>query len=179
MLLTRNVPGLQLRGQLRKGERFQLPNLRGSKLPMAFVESYAFAKESRLMITMRRKQVEILSRAALKSFEDRMLTHVKEFFAEKCEKLGNEKTHETIRQGMLKARKYGILSEYDVCIFIDVMFEYGVDFDVDPELPWANQVLNDPAIWDPAYRVNRLFDAATGHEKRATIDYEEEEAKAA
>jgi hypothetical protein len=123
--------------------------------------------------------MRVFSRAALKSFEDRMMAHVKEFFPEKCKKLGEEQTHETIRKGMLKARQYGILSEYDVCIFIDVMFEHGVDFDVDPELPWASQVLNDPSIWDPTYRINRLYDAAMGYEKHATIDYEEEGAKAA
>ena len=131
------------------------------------------------MLTMRPQQINAFSKMALRSFEDRMMAHVQEFFPEKCETLGAEKTHAAIRQGMLKARKYGILSEYGVCIFIDVMFEYGGDFDVDPALPWARQVLNDPAIWDPTYRINRLFDAAMGYEKHAAIDDEEEEAKAA
>lgn len=138
------------------------------------------------MLTIRPAQMRVFSRAALKSFEDRMLAHVKELFPETCEKLGEKKTHDAIRYGTLNARKYCISSEHDVCIFIDVMFEYGADFDVDRELPWASQVLNDPAIWDPTYRINRLFDAAMEHEKDAAgyqkdaaIDYEEREAKAA
>lgn len=117
------------------------------------------------MLTMRSAQMTVFSQAALKSFEDRMLDHVKEFFPEKCEKLG-EKTRETIRHGMVKARKYAISSEYDVCIFVDVMFEFGDDFDVDPNLPWASEVLNDPAIWSPTYRINRLFDAAMDYRKK-------------
>ena len=124
------------------------------------------------MLTIRPDQMRVFSRAALKSFEDRMLEHVTEFFPEKCEKLGEKDTRETIRKGVLKARKYGVLSEYDMCIFIDVMFAYGDDFDVDPELPWAGEVLNDPAIWNPTYRVNRLFDAAMDHQKKGAKAHE-------
>ena len=85
------------------------------------------------------------------------------FSPSSARKLGEDKTRETIQQGIAKAKKYGIVSEHDVCIYIDMMFEYGDEFDVDPKLPWASQVLNDPAIKDPTYQVNRLFDAAMDH----------------
>jgi len=128
------------------------------------------------MLTIRPDQMRVFSREALKSFEDRMVAHLAEFFPAQCKERGEEKTRETIRQGILNARKYGIVSELDVCIYIDIMLEYGDDFDVDPELPWAGQVLNDPALWDPTYRVNRLFDAAMDYEKG---DYEKKGAKPA
>jgi hypothetical protein len=94
------------------------------------------------------------------SFEDRMVAHLAEFFPEKSKALGEADTRERIQEGAVKARRYGIVSEQDVCIYIDMMFEYGNDFDVDPELPWATQVLKDPEIKDSTYKVNRLFDAA-------------------
>jgi hypothetical protein len=125
-----------------------------------------------LMLTIRTDQMRIFSWMAWNSFEGRMVAHLGEFFPQRCKTLGEEKTRETIQQGTVNARKYGIISEHDVCIYIDMMFEYGDDFDVDPELPWASQVLNDPEIRDPTYKVNRLFDAAMDQRKSGAKAHE-------
>jgi hypothetical protein len=110
------------------------------------------------MITIRPEQMKVFSKAASKSFEDRMVAHLAKFFPQQCKKLGEEKIHETIQQGIVKARRYGIITEHDVCIYIDIMFDLGSDFDVDPELPWASRVLKDSTIKDPTYKINRLYD---------------------
>jgi hypothetical protein len=116
--------------------------------------------------------MEVLSKAALKSFEERMMAHLANFFSRQCAKIGEEKTREAIHQGIKKAKQYGIVSEHDVCIYIDVMFEYGSDFDVDAKLPWASQILTDPEMPTPAYRINRLFDAAMANRKSGTPVHE-------
>ena len=117
------------------------------------------------MIAIRPQQLEVFSKAALKSFEERMMAHLGKFFPGQCAEMGEQKTRETIQEGIKKARRYGIASEHDVCIYVDVMFEYGHDFDTDPKLPWASQILTNPAIQTPTYRVNRLFDAAMASRK--------------
>lgn len=122
-------------------------------------------EERGLMLTIRPAQIRVFSMVAAKNFEDHMVAHLAEFFPQPYQKLGEAKTRAAIQQGVVKAQKYGIVSEHDVCIYIDMMFEYGNDFDVDPALPWASQVLNDPKIWNPTYKVNRLFDAAMDQRK--------------
>jgi hypothetical protein len=49
-----------------------------------------------------------------------------------------------ILKGIEKAKSYSISSEADVCRFLSVMLELGQDFDTDPELPWAAQILCGP-----------------------------------
>jgi hypothetical protein len=117
------------------------------------------------MIAIRPEQMKVLSEAALKSFEDRMMAHLTGFFPRQCKEMGEKKTREAIHRGIAKAKQYGIVSEHDVCVYIDVMFEYGSDFDVDPELPWASQILADRDMPTPTYRINRLFDAAMANRK--------------
>jgi hypothetical protein len=104
--------------------------------------------------------MEVFSKAALKNFEDRMLVHLTELFPRPCGRLGEKNTREVILQGIAKAREHGIVSERDVCIYIDIMVEFGNDFDCDPALPWASQILKDPNIKGPTYRINCLYDVA-------------------
>ncbi|NQU76002.1 MAG: hypothetical protein HQ546_06810 [Planctomycetes bacterium] len=109
---------------------------------------------------IRKAQMEAFSRAAENAFADRMVGHVNEFFPKRCAALGQDGTSEAIYYGIKRAKTYGIVIERDVCKYIDVMFAYGRDFDVDPKQAWAGRILNDPAIDDPAVRIKRLMAAA-------------------
>jgi len=112
-------------------------------------------------------QMQALSRAAEKSFEDRMFAHVSKHFQKRCSRLGEEGVREWIRHGMDRARSYDIVSERDVCKYIDVMFVYGRDYDTSPKHPWAGKVLNDPRRMSPTARANRLVAAGKLNARRA------------
>lgn len=116
---------------------------------------------------MRPEQEQAFSQAAVQRFEDRMVTHLGKFFPEQCDALGEADTRAAIREGIQRAAQYDIISERDVCKFTDLMFAFGRRFDEDSKLPWARQVLADPAHPNATVKTNRLYDAALRHARQA------------
>ena len=119
------------------------------------------------MFNIRKEQLEALSQASLKSFEERMVTHLNKFFQPQCQALGDPKTRESIHYGIQRAKTYGIISERDVCLYIDLMFAFGRDFDKDPNYSLAAQILTDKSNSDPTQRINKLFETALEHVRDA------------
>jgi hypothetical protein len=107
-------------------------------------------------VTIRDEQVQAFSGAAVSAFKDRVALHLRRFFPSLCHALGETGIHQTIRLGVNAAAAYGILAERDVCKYIDLMFAAGHDFD---RSPWAIEILKNPAITDPAVRIDLLCDA--------------------
>ncbi len=122
------------------------------------------------MFKIRKEQLDALSQASLKSYEERMVTHLTKFFSPQCLALGEARTREAIYYGILRAKTYGVVSERDVCIYIDLMFAFGRDFDKDPNYSSAAQILTDKTIPDPTARINRLFEIALKHVRQAAAD---------
>ena len=106
-----------------------------------------------------------------------MVEHLRKFFSDECELLGEDGTRQTIHYAIERAGEYGIVSERDVCIYTDVMFAFGRDFDKDPKLPWAAQILNDESLKDsPSEKVDKLYEAAsTNFQEAAGIKPKSEE----
>ncbi len=108
---------------------------------------------------IRQQQMDSFSPPVVRVFEDRMVVHLRQFFPEQCEALGDKGIREAIRHGIAKAESYRITSERDVCKYIDVMFAFGRDFDTDPDQAWAGTILRSPRL-EPTPKVNRLYDEA-------------------
>jgi hypothetical protein len=121
------------------------------------------------MLQIRPEQMQSLSTYTICKFEDRMVLHLNKYFPEQCKKLGEDGTRKAVRYGLQRAAGYEITSERDVCIYIDVMFEFGRNFDLDPRLPWASEILNDEGLaGEPSEKVNELYDTAMENIKRAS-----------
>lgn len=116
------------------------------------------------MLVIRRKQMNILSWKMRKAFEDRMVLHLKEFFPDQCQMLGEKDTRAAIRHGMERAETYGLGTESDLAKYLNVMFTFGRDFDTDPELPWASAILNARDGSAPSERLARLYSMAIDKE---------------
>ena len=112
------------------------------------------------MFTIRKEQMAAFRPLGKKAFEDRVLDHLKRAFPQQSAALGNEKLRETIQYGTERAAAYRIVAERDVCKYIDLMVLYGRDFDIDPNLPWAQSVLQNQAIRHPSTKVERLYKEA-------------------
>jgi hypothetical protein len=119
------------------------------------------------MLTLRKEQLAVFGPLGKKAFEDRMLSHLKKVFPEQSEALGEPKLRETIQSGTQRAAAYRIISERDVCKYIDLMILYGRDFDKDPNLPWAQSILQNQAIRNPSSKIERLYTAAKKQENQA------------
>ena len=113
------------------------------------------------MLTIRKEQVEEFKKPAIKDFENRMFEHIAKFFPRQFAELGEETARRTIQYGIKRAKGYGIVTERDVCKYVNLMVACGPDFDRDPALPWARRVLNDPQAEGPSDRIERLVKAAT------------------
>jgi hypothetical protein len=120
------------------------------------------------MLQIRKEQNDELARVQLKRFEDRMDIHLKKFFPEQFELLGENGTRQAIRYAMERAAGYEIVSERDVCMYTDVMFAFGRDFDKDRKLPWAARILNDESLKDkPSEKTERLYNMAMNNSEQA------------
>ena len=109
------------------------------------------------MMIIRGKQLHSLSQAAAKSFVDRMVAHVRTFFPDRCTRLGQEAVRQWIELGIVRAERYGILAERDVCRYIDLMFELGRDYHQDPQFAKLRGILEDEKVKNPADRLDRLY----------------------
>lgn len=115
------------------------------------------------MLKIRREQTEAFREVEIKGFEDRMLDHLWTLFPAYCEVLGDTKLRRLVREGMSRAGRYGIDTEQGVCVYVDAMFAFGRDFDTDPSLPWAAEILTSRSIQGQHLRADQLFDAALDH----------------
>jgi hypothetical protein len=116
---------------------------------------------------LRKEQMEAFSAAAMAEFEDRLFKRETKLFAEDCKKLGDERVRLEIRGGIERAATYGLTTELAICRFVDVMFAFGRDFDTNKKLPWAREILTDPAIESQLARAEKLFNSAKDNYSRA------------
>lgn len=92
------------------------------------------------MLTIRAKQKGAM---AICRFENRMLSHLQEFFPRHHAVLGEDPLRQVIRVGLPKAQSYGLNAESNIRTYIDLMCLLGSGFDCDPQVPWAESILND------------------------------------
>jgi hypothetical protein len=109
---------------------------------------------------IRHAQLAAFSSSVSERYRLRVIGHIREFFPEECEALGEEGTDELVRYGCMKASAHGFVSGRDVCRYIILMVAFGRDFDRAPEHPWAATILNDEASIGSPERMQRLYSAA-------------------
>lgn len=103
------------------------------------------------MLVIRKKQIEALDRQSEKLFLDRMIDHLYEIFPDKFEELGSKiKIRDMVRQGLEQAQGYGIDTEQDVALYVDIMFGIGPDFPDGEDMAWARSILENDGLIGPA-----------------------------
>jgi len=112
------------------------------------------------VLYIRSSQIKTFREQLRRRFEERMVRHLHTYFPEQCAALGDEGTREAIGHGIDRAQAHGIVTERDVCRYLNVMFTFGRDFDSDPRCPWAARILDDTARPHPSERMDALYDEA-------------------
>ncbi len=112
------------------------------------------------MLQIRPEQMEKFQQAAQRRFEDRMVAHLKKFFPENCGGMPEKDLREFVRHGLARSKAYGITGRRDVCHYLDIMAVFGRDFDVDPRLPWAQEILGKSRLKNATAKVQRLYGVA-------------------
>jgi hypothetical protein len=116
------------------------------------------------MLVIRDEQMSAFASASLPS---RLKAHVEKFLPHHCRALGPEGTEAAIAYGLERARRYALTSDADVYQYIDLMFAFGRDFDDDPALPWAREILNAPDDPRAEPKIDRLYHAAMDYLREA------------
>ncbi len=116
-------------------------------------------------ITERHKRA--FEEVCAKDFERRMLEHFEELFPEEYERSSSEELLARIHEGIEKAASFGLLMEYDVCLFLTLMFALGAFWD-DPGEAHLRDALEEAGV-EPSARIERAYALAMG-------DDDEEEA---
>jgi len=114
------------------------------------------------MLTIRDAAWDKLAEAAHADFVARMRVHLRKFFPEQCDTLGEVRTGQLIEFGITRAREHGFESERDVCKYIDLMCVFGHRFDRDDRLPGAREILEGRFPPDPGERIDRMHASADG-----------------
>lgn len=100
-------------------------------------------------MVIRPEQMEVLEKASQANFEDAVVEEMRERFPKHCELLGDENLRRKVREGLETARGYGLASKRGLCLFVQLGFQLGAAFDLDPQYPWAAEILNDRAPSEP------------------------------
>ncbi len=109
------------------------------------------------MLIIRQNQKNAFEAAARNDFVERMLVHLNKFFPKHYEALGEDNCRELVDHGIENAATYDIVNERDVCKYIDLMVSFGVEFDKNPELPWAGEILTDESWKNASKKTDALF----------------------
>ncbi len=151
-------PQLPWAGKILKDEDIVDPSDRIDKLhdrAMAFLNEAA-GQESQYEERALRKVCELPTSALSRtgedkelSFGDYMLKLLYALFPEKYQAVGDPAIRQLVRQGYQSARSHGLTDEKGIAIYISLMLMLGGGFDKDPQYPWVEPVLKDPALTDP------------------------------
>lgn len=114
------------------------------------------------MMTIQKRQLDAIGARLARRWEDTMVLHLETFFPELSAELGPQGVLHAIEIGQKKAARYDIHSERDVCKFLNFMFAFGMDFDIDPELPWAHAILTNEGLVRANVKLHLLEQAANG-----------------
>ena len=107
------------------------------------------------MFIIRDRHKQALAQAAQEGFEDRMVVSLGNRFHKECTELGEEGVRRRIRDGLERAKTYGITAERDVARFIRLMFGIRPDFDTSRKTRWAGEILQQTDV-PPAERLDRV-----------------------
>ena len=109
---------------------------------------------------VRKAQIESIEGQAREQFVQFMQNHLNEHFPDHCKALGRQGVSEAIESGIARAEEHSMISERDVCKFIDLQFSFGQSFDSEH---WARGVFSDPEIRNASTRIDALMDRAEAY----------------
>lgn len=116
------------------------------------------------MLTIRDEQLEALNAAKLQRFEERMAQYVAAEYPRRYASLMEEGTRRLIRNGIEFGTHHGIETEGALAVLIELMVEFGMQFERSPDRAWAERMLALSSIPGPikVAAIRERFDERTG-----------------
>src|SRR5690348_8657045 len=89
------------------------------------------------LLVIRDEQMLMLSRSLLLRFNQEAFEHVHRYFPERCADLGKAESMEWVRDGLERARTFGFESRPDLLRYLNLLFEFGREFERSEDYAWA------------------------------------------
>jgi hypothetical protein len=119
---------------------------------------------SATMLVIRESQMKSLGLYAQEQFAAQMCDIFVQAYPRECRQAGGPSAMlRWARTGLNAAAAAGYLTEYENGRWLALMLILGVDFAIDPQLPWVRDCLDPRAIPDSTQRIDLLFER--------TLDY--------
>jgi hypothetical protein len=119
------------------------------------------------MLTIRPDQVDLFRREAQTRLESQLVAHFQALYPRECREAGGPPAVlKLVRLGIAKASEHGYVTQQQAGFTIGLMILLGVDFDVDPQIPWAGKEFDDSGIADPNRRIQGLYHHAVEYLSR-------------
>jgi hypothetical protein len=116
------------------------------------------------MLLIREDQLEMFRRRARARFDAELARHFLATYPYECREAGGEAAVlELVRRGVDRAAEHGYTTQNQAGLYIGLTFMLGVDFDSDPQIPWAGRGLDDESVEDPQDRILRLHTTAVDY----------------
>lgn len=111
------------------------------------------------LFLIRREQMNVLAAASKEQFEENIMAHLRRVWPDDTASMSDDVLLQWVRYGVARGERYDIDTEFDVARFLDVMFLFDPQFDENPTLPWAAEILQAPHL-DGRQRVDALMTRA-------------------
>lgn len=115
---------------------------------------------------IRTQQMESLSKAVLRSFENEMAVHLAEFSPPLFKAVKEDQLREAIRFGITRAGEYGITFRGPIRLYLELMLLFGSHFDTDPQYPWATEILKDQDSAPQMQRAERIYEKTRDYREK-------------
>ena len=116
------------------------------------------------MLVIREAQMKALGRSVQARYETELRDVFVRAYPRECRQAGGPAAMLSwVQAGVRSAMASGYTTQHDVAIWLALMLILGVDFAIDPQLPWVKECLDPTRESEPADRLDDLFDLTTDY----------------
>jgi hypothetical protein len=112
------------------------------------------------MLIIRQEQFRALTGAFDEEFERAMVQYLRRQFPRECLDRSDDDLQSFVRRAKERAARYDIELHEDICRFANLMMVLGPEFDTDPGIGWARQILSSWRPGGPSARIQHLYQTA-------------------
>jgi hypothetical protein len=98
------------------------------------------------MLTIRKEQMAAFERHLVARFETRLRRHSRSEFKAQTDGMTEEQLGAFIASSLQRGRSYGLTTERELTLFVDLLFLNSLNFDLAPERKWARTILVNPDL---------------------------------
>ena len=119
------------------------------------------------ILEIRPEQLAPFREQAFRRFRNELATDIRVAHAEDVADMSAQELDDFIKYGIEVCDAYGITAEALVGAYIHLMFDLGMDFDEDPDYPWAAAILNNSSLSEEDVISHLLASAEAAEEQSA------------